>query len=237
MYRETPMINFCWRLFLTRLRVIEGGRFDADNNSPEHLNLQLSITQSKYNLEAIKKHCRFQSGYAFQSIDYVESSACVLITIKNISANTINLSNTTFLPNEYFDKYQSFQIIEGDLIIAMTGATIGKVGIFEAEKKALLNQRNGIIRCNTVNTQYLMNLLNTKVYQQIILRNSVGGAQPNISEKDIIKIKIPVPPIEIQTEIANQIQSIRNRAKTLQQEATAILQQAKLQVEQMILGE
>jgi restriction endonuclease S subunit len=38
-----------------------------------------------------------------------------------------------------------------------------------------------------------MNLLNIKCFQDLIVRNSNGGAQPNISETDIMRIKIPLP--------------------------------------------
>jgi type I restriction enzyme S subunit len=116
----------------------------------------------------------------------------------------------------------------------MTGATIGKVGIYDSDDKALLNQRNGIIKSKTLNTFYLMNLLNTEIYQSQILKNSVGGAQPNISETDITRIGIPIPPKEKQDEIAAYIQNIRAQAKQLQEEAKAVLEEAKREAEKMI---
>ncbi|KAA6338982.1 hypothetical protein EZS27_013062 [termite gut metagenome] len=118
----------------------------------------------------------------------------------------------------------------------MTGATIGKVGIFESEKKALLNQRNGVIRSEKINTFWLMNLLNTELYQSLILRNAVGGAQPNISETNITKLYIPLPSIEKQNEIAKHIQVIRSKARQLQKEAEEVMEKAKAEVERMIEG-
>lgn len=81
-----------------------------------------------------------------------------------------------------------------------------------------------------------MSFLNLKYFQSLIIRNSNGGAQPNISETDIMKIKISLPPIETQTEIANHISTLRAQAKALQQQAAAELEQAKQQVERIILG-
>ena len=133
--------------------------------------------------------------------------------------------------------YKNLRINKNDLLIAMTGATIGKVGIFESDEKSLLNQRNGIIRSKEINTYYLMNLLNTDIFQSVILRNSVGGAQPNISETYIMKTKIPLPPLEKQKEIALHIEQIRKKAKHLQQEAVQGIQNAKQEVEKIILGE
>jgi type I restriction enzyme S subunit len=165
----------------------------------------------------------------------MNSSNCKLITIKNISKNTVSLDNCTYLPDEYYSQYKRFQIHKDDLLIAMTGATIGKVGIYESKDNALLNQRNGIIRSHALNTFWLMNLLNTELYQSLIIRNSVGGAQPNISETNITKLHIPLPSTEQQDEIAEHIQSIRDKAKQLQQQATEVLEKAKKQIEKQII--
>lgn len=91
------------------------------------------------------------------------------------------------MTDEFYDIYEDFQIKKDDLLIAMTGATIGKVGIYEHKEKSLLNQRNGIIKPININSIYLMSLLNLSIFQSIILRNSNGGAQPNISKTDIMK--------------------------------------------------
>jgi restriction endonuclease S subunit len=81
-----------------------------------------------------------------------------------------------------------------------------------------------------------MNLLNLKVFQSIILRNSNGGAQPNISETDIMKIKIPVPPLEKQIEIANHISAIRQQAQALKDKSKLALQQANIEIENLLLN-
>lgn len=225
------------RIFTTNFSEISGNRFDSEYFSKNIKDILKAINFSNYPLDNIKNHCSFIAGYAFSSEDYLDNSDCILITIKNISENSIDFSNTTFLPSDFYDKYKRFIINKNDLIIAMTGATIGKVGIYDSNKKALLNQRNGIIKSVKLNTYYLMNLLNTEIYQNIILRNSVGGAQPNISENAIAKIKIPIPPIEKQTEIANHIKEIRQQANNLKAEATAVLENAKQEVEKLIIGE
>lgn len=224
------------RIFTTSFSEVSGGRFESQYYTKYNKDVLISIENSKYSIEKIKKHTQFIPGYAFSSDSYVEFSECYLITIKNISKNTVELENVTYLPNHFFEDYSKFQINRNDLLIAMTGATIGKVGIYESYDKALLNQRNGIIKSKTLNTFYLMNLLNTEIYQSLILKNSVGGAQPNISETDITRIDIPLPPKEKQDEIAAHIQHIRAQAKQLQEEAKMVLEEAKREVEKVIIG-
>ena len=224
------------RLFLTNLSKVTGKRIDPDYYSIYYKKIIKSIEGSYYKTETIGKYCGFISGYAFSSNDYIGQSDCILITIKNISKNIITLEEKTFLPSQYYEMYPKFRVLENDLLIAMTGATIGKVGIYNSCEKSLLNQRNGIIRSKNLNTFYLMNLLNLDIYQKLILRNSVGGAQSNISGKEILKINIPIPPLEKQNEMATHISQIRSKANVLMQQGKETLEKAKQAVEQMILG-
>ena len=223
-------------MFLTNLSEVTGKRIDSDYYSIYYKKIIWCIEGSYYKTETIGKYCGFISGYAFSSNDYIGQSDCILITIKNISKNIITLEEKTFLPSQYYEMYPKFRVLENDLLIAMTGATIGKVGIYNSCEKSLLNQRNGIIRSKNLNTFYLMNLLNLAIYQKLILRSSVGGAQPNISGKEILKINIPIPSLQKQNEIATHISQIRNKANALKQEGKGILEQAKQEVEQMIFG-
>jgi restriction endonuclease S subunit len=56
-------------------------------------------------------------------------------------------------------------------------------------------------------------------------------------QKNIQRFAIPLPPLDKQTEIADNIKTIRNQAKQLQKEEQADLEQAKKEVEAIILGE
>ena len=93
----------------------------------------------------------------------------------------------------------------GSVLIAMYGATIGKVGILNIE--ATTNQAccacipfNGIF--NKFLLYYLMS--QNKRFNDM----SEGGAQPNISRTKIVNYLFPLPPLEEQHRIVNQIESI-----------------------------
>ena len=223
------------RVFTRQFSELSGSRFSPSFHSEYNKQTHGRIKAGNYPLRKLKDVSIFQAGFAFSSGDYQENSNCKLITIKNIKANKIDVNKATYLPDEYLEKFKSYQVKTGDLLIAMTGATIGKVGLYEIEEKALLNQRNGVIKPDKVNTNYLMNLLNTELYQKVILKNSVGGAQPNISENEIMNIYIPVPPREKQEEIDKKIKEIRSSSNLLLEEAKDIVSRAKLEVEKLIL--
>ena len=65
---------------------------------------------------------------------------------------------------------------------------------------------------------------------------TANNAVDYLEKKLIHNLLIPLPLLEKQTEIADHISALRTQAKQLQQQAAAELEQAKQQVEHMILG-
>ena len=84
-------------------------------------------------------------------------------------------------------------------------------------------------------TKYLFEVL--KLQQKGIYRLQTGAAQPHVYAADLQMLNIPVVSIEKQQEIVDYITNIRTRAKALQAEGKAILEDAKRKVEEMIIGE
>ncbi len=91
---------------------------------------------------------------------------------------------------------------EGSVLIAMYGATIGKVGILTFP--ATTNQ--ACCACSDfmgVINRYLFYFLIS--HKEEFIRQAGGGAQPNISREIIINTMIPVPPIEEQKRMVIEI--------------------------------
>ena len=88
----------------------------------------------------LKDICEINGGYAFKSGDY-KSEGIPIIRIGDISNNKVTITNTTAYIDDDIKKYEKFIINKGDILIALSGATTGKFGIYEYEKSSLLNQR------------------------------------------------------------------------------------------------
>jgi type I restriction enzyme M protein len=90
------------------------------------------------------------------------------------------------------------------VLVAMYGATAGAVGILRFE--AATNQAVcGIIPDERLSPDFLYLFL--KANKPLLIRLAGGGAQPNISQKIVREIEIPLPPIAIQKEIVTEIES------------------------------
>lgn len=143
------------------------------------------------------------AGYAFSSEDFQDDGTQV-IRISDIDREgNVDLSSAKFLPNEYATSLKRYLVYRGDIVMAMTGATIGKVGIYQNDQPSLLNQRV----CNFVpktdlNARYLWLLLNSDFYKEHIFLTASGGAQPNISDRQLLACNVPCPSSEEQKAIA-----------------------------------
>jgi len=94
----------------------------------------------------------------------------------------------------------SYQIKKDDILLAMSGATVGKVGLVRDDKEAYINQRVGIIR--TQNPRYLYYCLSSKEFIEYINLISDGSAQPNVSGDGYGNYEIALPTLKEQEVIA-----------------------------------
>ena len=141
-------------------------------------------------------YSKVKSGFAFKS-DWWQSQGIPVIKIGSISNNTIDNNALDFIDSNKFENAKNYTVKRGDIVIAMTGATIGKIGIVpNLGKYTLVNQRVGMFNLgekplNKVPFLYLV-LLDDIVQKEI---SNVGGdsAQANISNSQIENIKIVLP--------------------------------------------
>ncbi len=143
---------------------------------------------------------KIQNGYAFKSKDFLNKGDIGIIKIKNISNKIIDILNTDFISNDICKEVEDKYLVNnGDILIAMTGAEIGKIGIVPQNNKQLyLNQRVGkIVEIMNGGKEYSYFHLNQKKYQELIFLKSSGSAQPNISASEIENIEIIFPTLNL----------------------------------------
>ena len=149
--------------------------------------------------------CLFQNGYAFLSSKFSKDGKTKVIRISDITDGFVDESNCVFSLEEVED--DSFLVKKGDLLIAMSGATTGKNGIYNSDNIAYINQRVGNIKVRTPDAllpdfrNYYIQAMETE-----ILKQAYGGAQPNISSTKILEMFFPLPPLIEQKEIVSKLE-------------------------------
>ena len=143
----------------------------------------------------------FINGYAFDSASFKTVGLYPVIRIGNIVNENISYESCTYVNQN--DGLDGYSIKEGDLLIAMSGATTGKVGRVKSNQKGYINQRVGIIRGNYI--EGIFYILQTFGFEEYVKLSSIGSAQPNISSTGILNFTIPVPPLSEQHLIATYL--------------------------------
>ena len=156
--------------------------------------------------------CRIENGFAFSSNDY-KSQGIPLVRISNITHNTIDITDCVYVEGITDNK---FKISKGDLLIAMSGATTGKMGVYLFDEIAYLNQRVGnikILNKSSLFPDYRNIYMQSKVDE--ILKIAYGGAQPNISASVIGNFDFPLPPYKEQIRIVETVRRIFDQLDTI----------------------
>lgn len=157
----------------------------------------------------------------------------------NISIDgELNYDDLLYLkPRVHETVMSSSKLRMNDLLIAIVGATIGQVGIYLSNGEANINQAIALVRLKKgYNIQFVKELIKSSIGQLSLNRLKRPVARANINLEEIGTIKIVLPPLDKQNEIASHIFEIRQKAKALQEEGKAILEEAKRKVETMIIN-
>ena len=154
-----------------------------------------------WNTYQLKRCSKFINGYAFNSNHFNKDKGIPVIRIGDILNEQISFENIVYVQEN--NELEKFIVHKNDILIAMSGATVGKIGVYNSDDKVYINQRVGIIRTTQYN--YIKRMFSTNGFIDYINLSSAGSAQPNISSDGILNFHIPVPPLNEQQTIANYL--------------------------------
>lgn len=150
-----------------------------------------------------------QSGYAFKSEDYA-SSGSFLIRIGNVQDGHISQDNPRYVNLD--EKTSNFSLMEGDVLISLTG-NIGRVSLVPVGiLPAALNQRVGrIFFSKNTSKDLFIYFLRSFYFRSQINNHARGAAQQNISPNEILTFSVPLPPLAEQRRIVAKLDSLTVR--------------------------
>ena len=123
-----------------------------------------------------------KSGYAFKSKDWVDEGKPV-IKIKDIDGITVDITNLNYVKNKsQLSKASNFEVFGKEIVMALTGATTGKIGVIPKNFKGYVNQRVGLFYAKTeLSYAVLWSILQQQNIITDLIKLSSGSAQANLS--------------------------------------------------------
>ncbi|WP_291064660.1 restriction endonuclease subunit S [Empedobacter sp. UBA4754] len=141
----------------------------------------------------ISNYINVNSGFAFKS-DWWTDTGIPVIKIGTIKNNSIDDSELAFINKNNLSKSIKSFVDKGDIVIAMTGFTMGKIGLIpNINEKLYVNQRVGYFKTGNNelnNVGYLYCVLKTKEFQNQIWSFGGDSQQFNVSNNQVDSIKI-----------------------------------------------
>ena len=201
MQYEVPMVDSCTQKKIASVLKSLDEKIELNNAINENL-LEQALTMYSTQFAALTRngcigdYCSVKSGFAFKS-SWWTTTGVKVIKIGSINQDNLNLLECSYVDEDKIDKAKEFKVNAGDLLIAMTGATIGKFAMVPYSSDTLLvNQRVGKFFLGNNPVEKLpfiyCTLKQPDVYYEIVNRGQ-GSAQPNISASDIMSIPCVIP--------------------------------------------
>ena len=222
------------RVFTATLSEVSGRRFD-----PEMYYQVYSLYTKLYPMERFQNCVRINPPTSFSG--YAPDTSITFVPMKKVSAEYGEADLSLCKMVEETKGYTRFK--NNDLIWAKITPCM------ENGKSAVVDNLKSGIGCGStefyvfralagINIRYIHALLRLKSLRKHATLHFTGSAgQQRVSSEFFKELIIPKPSIEKQAEIADHITNIRNQVKQLQQEADAIVEEAKERVERILLAE
>lgn len=164
-----------------------------------------------WQLLPLGEFAKIKNGFAFKSKEFLSDDAAdkdvsLVVRMSDFNGGYVDTSRCKRIQKTTADGLEKFRLLQGDILVAMSGATVGKLGRVPATSSELyLNQRVGCMQPTQCIDEFLWQLVNTPFFQATVLAAATGNAQPNISSKELEKIQFALPPDDMQHRIVSAL--------------------------------
>lgn len=158
-------------------------------------------------------------------------SGVPFLTISNISKGRLDFNQIRYVPENYYEKIDETRKPHlGDILYTAVGATYGIPVLVDTEERFCFQRHIAILKpSHLINNKYLLYTLQSDFVYRQATDAVTGTAQPTVPLSGLRQIKVPLPPLEEQNEIAYQLEKLFAFADRLE----ARYQAARAQVDRL----
>lgn len=152
------------------------------------------------------------------------------IRSQNVLMNELDYSDIVFISNEIHNSMRRTWLKHNDVLINITGASIGRTAVYKGEdNNANVNQHVCIIRLNmsTASPGFLSFQLSMKSFQDLILSRNAGATRQAFTFDQIRNFNVIMPPAALQQKfeaLVEQVERLRAKQRESERELENLFQ-------------
>lgn len=182
-------------------------------------NVKLPDGWKKVKLEEIAENTKFSIvdgpfGTQLHADEYVEDGEVPVIRVINLSYEGKFIKNDlVYISKDKANKLIRSRVIPGDIIIAKTGATIGKCGIFPpvfSEGIIASSCMKISLDKNKASNVFILYWLTSRYGQNAVINSALGTTRTTINITPFKNLELLLPPLPEQCKIAEILETIDN---------------------------
>jgi type I restriction enzyme S subunit len=152
-----------------------------------------------------------------------KKSGVRFIRSQNVLMSDFDFSDIAFIDEEIHKSMKRTHVKKNDVLINITGASIGRVACYKEETIANVNQHVCIIRLKNkdILPSFLSRQLSMPFYQTTVISSQSGATRQAFNFEQIKDFQIVVPPLPLQEKFAEIVQKFE-RVRRQQREATRL---------------
>lgn len=227
---EEPGFELLRRIREEKERLIEDGKVKKEKPLPsltkEEEPFSAPVGWTWVRLDALAELITKGSSPKWQGVEYVSKEDGILfITSENVGNYRLRKLNELKYVEKRFNEIESRSILrDGDLLLNLVGASIGRTAVYELGDIANINQAVALVRLVQKDSapfvSYLLHYFNSPLAIRLMLASRVTTAQPNMSLTDARQFPVPVPPLAEQVRIVSKLNELMTLCDRLEERIT-----------------
>jgi type I restriction enzyme S subunit len=211
-------------------RLVKEGKIKSKTFSKVSSDEKLFDVPSNWQWERLGNFTTFLGGFAYESPMFIKSSNNQVLRLGNVKDHGIVFdTNPVFITDEYAAETDKSRLMEGDVLVTMTGTKAKKDYLFsttvssgDLSKRTLyLNQRVGCLRGIISESRFIELLLKSEQLRDVLYAQSTGTAnQANIGSTQISNLAVPLPPLAEQKRIVAKVDELMTLCDQLEAQLT-----------------
>lgn len=174
------------------------------------------------------------------SVNYQESGTA-FIRSQNVLNFMLDFSDIAYISEKINSMMLNSIVYSGDVLLNITGASIGRCFYYDKAENANVNQHVCILRpSKKITTRFLHALIISEIGQSQINSGYTGSGREGLSFKSIKDFIVPLPPLKEQHEIVKSIELYIERNKAIRQnienQIETLVQYKKSLIHEVVTG-